>query len=99
MTKAQDRLGDLTKEDINFPKHLTAKIIHTALFLYNAPPRQFKSRVRFCAKEIGDNDMSYAMALLVLPKLVDNMQGSPEYKEWKEQHEWQRNTIVNKTIH
>ena len=72
--------------DINFPKHLTPKIVHTALFVHNAPTKEdIKTRVEWGAKEIGDEAMSFAMALLVLPTLMDNMQQhSPEYKAFKE---------------
>mgnify|MGYP003154032615 CR=1 FL=1 len=82
--KNTQRLGNLTKEDINFPKHLTPEIIHSALFVYNAPTHEeTTTRVKYCAKQIGDEAMSFAMALLVLPHLMEKMQGSPEYREWK----------------
>ena len=82
--KRQQRLGDLTKEDINFPKHLTPEIIHCALFVHNAPTKEeIKVRVEYCAKQIGNEAMSYAMALLVLPTLMDNMQQhSQDYKDF-----------------
>ena len=71
--------------DINFPKHLTPKIIHSALFVYNAPTKEDTTkRVEFCAKEIGDEDMSYVMALLVLPMLMNNMAQSSDYKDWQQ---------------
>ena len=86
MSKSNQRLGNLTKDDINFPKHLTPEIVHTALYIHNAPSKEdiFK-RVEHCAKEIGDEAMSYAMALLVLPTLMNNMRQSNEYKSWQEQ--------------
>ena len=84
MTKARDRLGNLTKDDINFPKHLTPEVVHTALYVYNAPNKlETIRRVEYCAKEIGDEAMSFAMALLVLPTLMNNMQQSDEYKDWQ----------------
>ena len=71
--------------DVNFPKHLTPKIIHSALFVHNAPSKEeIKVRVEYCAKEIGDEAMSFAMALLVLPDLMESTQRSPEYKAWQE---------------
>ena len=84
--KNTHRLGGLTKDDINFPNHLTPEIIHSALFVHNAPTKEeIKVRVEYCAKQIGNEAMSYAMALLVLPTLMDNMQQhSPEYKAFKE---------------
>jgi len=70
----------------NFPKHLTPKIIHSALFVHNAPTKEeIKIRVEHCAKEIGNEAMSFAMALLVLPALMDNMTNSNEYKDWQQQ--------------
>ena len=82
--KNTHRLGNLTKEDINFPKHLTPEIVHSALFVHNAPTKaEMITRVEYCAKQIGDKAMAFAMALLVLPTLMDNMrQHSPEYKDF-----------------
>jgi hypothetical protein len=87
MTKINnDRLGNLTRDDINFPKYLTPEIVHTALYIHNAPSKEdIVKRVEHCAKLIGDESMSYAMALLVLPTLMENMQQhSQEYKDFKE---------------
>ena len=82
--KNTHRLGNLTEDDISFPKHLTPEIVHTALYIHNAPRSEIKQRVEYCAKQIGDEAMSYAMALLVLPHLMDNMAQSNEYKDWKQ---------------
>ena len=72
--------------DINFPKHLTPKIIHSALFVHNAPTEEETIiRVKYCTKQIGDEAMLFAMALLVLPTLMNNMRDSTEYKAWQEQ--------------
>ena len=85
MSKSNQRLGNLTKDDINFPKHLTPEIVHTALYIHNAPSNEdIKERVEFSVKQIGEEAMSYAMALLVLPVLMDNMAQSQTYKDWKE---------------
>ena len=80
--KNTHRLGNLTEDDISFPKHLTPEIVHTALYIHNAPLSEIKQRVEYCAKQIGDKAMAYAMALLVLPTLMDNMKQSPEYKDF-----------------
>jgi len=86
--KTQQRLGNLTKDNINFPKHLTPEIVHSALFIHNADSKEeTMTRVEYCAKQIGNEAMSYAMALLVLPTLMDNMRDSAEYKSWKETKE------------
>ena len=70
-------------KDISFPKHLTPEIIHSALFVYNAPKEEVAVRIKHCAKHIGDEAMSYAMALLVLPELQKMTMQSDEYKEGK----------------
>ena len=81
--KNTHRLGNLTKEDISFPKHLTPEIIHSALFVHNAPTKEeIKIRVDYCAKQIGDESMQYAMALLVLLHLIDKIQDTQEYKDF-----------------
>ena len=73
-------------KDISFPKHLTPEIIHSALFVYNAPKEEVAQRVRYCAKQIGDEAMSFAMALLVLPDLQRLTMQTDEYKKWQEQN-------------
>ena len=77
---------DWTQGEISFPKHLTPEVIHSALFIHNAPSKEDTAkRVEHCAKLIGEELMSYAMSLLVLPMLMNNMKQSNEYKDWKEQ--------------
>ena len=81
--KRQQRLGNLTKDNINFPKHLTPEIIHSALFIHNAPTKEdIKTRVEYCAKQIGNEAMQYAMALLVLPHLIENTKDTQEYQDF-----------------
>ena len=66
--------------DINFPEHLTPKVIHTALFIHNAKDKaETVTRVEFCTKELGQKTMTYVMALLILPILMDNMTKSVDY--------------------
>ena len=86
-TKKEKQFGNPKSfgEGVMFPKHLSPKIFHSALFIYNAKSaEETKQRVEYCAKEIGDKAMSFAMALLVLPTLMNNMQQSDEYKEWQQ---------------
>ena len=86
-TKTEKQFGNSKSfgKDILFPEHLTPKTIHSALFIYNAKSaEETKQRVEYCAKEIGDEAMSFAMALLVLPTLMNNMQQSDEYKDWQQ---------------
>ena len=85
MTKINnDRLGNLTRDNINFPKHLTPEIVHTALYIHNAPSKEdIVKRTEYMSKQIGNEAMSYAMALLVLPTLMDNMrEHSQDYKDF-----------------
>ena len=78
-----DRLGNLTKDDINFPKHLTPEIVHTALYIHNAPTKEdVVKRSEYMAKQIGNKAMTYAMALLVLPHLIDKTTDTQEYKDF-----------------
>ena len=83
MSKSNQRLGNLTKEDINFPKHLTPEIIHTALLIHNAHDKiETMNRVKYCTKQIGEQAMSYAMALLVMPWLMEQGKDSTLYKDF-----------------
>ena len=80
-----NRLGNLTEEDINFPKWLTPEVVHTALYIHNAESKEdIIKRTEYMAKQIGGESMTYAMALLVLPTLMKNMQHSEEYKTWQD---------------
>ena len=73
---------DWTQGAVSFSKHLTPEVIHSALFIHNADSKEETARrVEHCAKLIGDELMSYAMALLVLPHLMDMTKNSPEYNE------------------
>ena len=85
--KKQKQFGrDWSDGELKFPEHLTPKIIHSALFIYNADSKEeTKQRVEYCAKEIGDKAMSFAMAMLMLPTLMNSMAQSQEYKTWNEQ--------------
>ena len=77
MSKNIHKLGDLTRDDLSFPKHLTPEIIHTALFIHNADDKaETITRVEFCTKDLGEKTMTYVMALLILPMLMDNMKQS-----------------------
>ena len=81
--KNTHKLGNLTDKDINFPKHLTPEIIHSALFVHNAPTKaETIIRAEYCAKQIGNEAMQYAMALLVLPHLIDQTKDTQEYKDF-----------------
>ena len=81
--KNTHRLGNLTKDNINFPKWLTPEVVHTALYVHNAPTKaEIVIRSEYCAKQIGNEAMQYAMALLVLPHLIDKTRDTQEYKDF-----------------
>ena len=83
MTKDNQRLGNLTKDDIKFPEHLTPEIVHTALYIHNADNKEdVIKRSEYMAKQIGNKTMTYAMALLVLPHLIEMTQDTSEYKDF-----------------
>ena len=88
MTKERNKLGDgklANGEEIKFPKHLTPEIIHSALFIGNADNMESAGhRIEYCAKQLGDEAMSYAMALLILPTLMELTKDSKEYKDFQE---------------
>ena len=89
MTKERNTLGNgklANGEIISFPKHLTPEIIHSALFISNADDKETAGqRIEYCSKQLGDEAMSYAMALLILPTLMEMTQQTKEYKDFKEQ--------------
>jgi len=81
--KAQQRLGNLTKDDINFPEHLTPEIIHSALYIYNSDCKEDTvKRVEYLTKKIGDKAMAFAMALLVMPTLMDMTKETQQYQDF-----------------
>jgi len=84
MSKSNQRLGTLTEKDINFPKWLTPEVVHTALYIHNAPSKEdIVKRTEYMSKQIGGEAMTFAMALLVLPHLIDNTKQSDEYKDFQ----------------
>ena len=86
MTKERNTLGNgklANGEVISFPKHLTPEIIHSALFISNADDNETAGkRIEYCSKQIGDEAMSYAMALLILPSLMEMAQQTKEYQDF-----------------
>ena len=86
MTKEKSFFGkDWTDGEIKFPKHLTPEIIHSALFIGNANNMESAGqRIEFCSKQLGDEAMSYAMALLILPTLMELSTQTQDYKDFLE---------------
>ena len=79
--------------DERAPKHLSSSVLSGALYIHNGKDAQEKTeRTQHVLNKIGPELASYAMALLVLPQLMDNMRDSNEYKEFKAQQ-------VSSTVH
>ena len=84
MSKNIHKLGDLTRDDLKFPEHLTPEVVHIALFIHNAECKEETiKRVEHGIKTVGEKTMTYVMALLVLPMLMDNMKHSKDYKDFQ----------------
>jgi len=78
-----DRLGNLTRDNISFPEHLTPEIVHTALYIHNADSKEeVVKRSEYMAKQLGNKAMTYVMALLVLPYLIEKTQDTTDYKDF-----------------
>ena len=88
MTKERNTLGNgklANGEEIKFPKHLTPEIIHSALFISNADDKETAGqRIEYCSKQLGAEAMSYAMALLILPTLMELSTQTKDYKDFLE---------------
>ena len=83
-----NRPGNITEEDMLFPKHLKPKVIHGALFIHNGKDTQDKlDRTELILKKLGPELTGYAMALLTLPQLIEKTQQSEEYKEFADQRQ------------
>jgi hypothetical protein len=84
MSKPQIRkLGNLTRDDIKFPEHLTPEVVHIALFIHNADCKEETiKRVEHGIKTVGEKTMAYVMAILVLPWLMDKTQDTTDYKDF-----------------
>ena len=85
-TKPKSFGKDWTQGAVNFPKHLTPEVIHSALYIHNAKDKEESMiRVEYIAKLVGDETMTYVMSQLILPKLMNDLKQSSEYSEWQEQ--------------
>ena len=80
------RLGNITEEDMLFPKHLKPQVIHGALFIHNGKDTDDKiKRTELILKKLGTELSTYVMALLTLPQLMDTVMKSGEYKQFKDE--------------
>jgi hypothetical protein len=69
--------------DKRAPKHLSSSVLSGALYIHNGKDVQEKvKRSEQVLNKIGAELASYAMALLVLPQMMDMMRDSREYKDF-----------------
>ena len=69
--------------DERAPKHLSSSVLSGALYIHNGKDAREKiERSEQVLNKIGKELTAYAMALLVLPQLMDNMRHTNEYKEF-----------------
>ena len=79
--------------DERAPKHLSTKVLSGALYIHNGKDVQEKvKRSEQVLNKIGPELTSYAMALLVLPQMMDMMRESDKYKDFADK-------IHTQTIH
>ena len=65
------------------PEHLSSKVLSGALYIHNGKDTDEKmKRTEQVLSKLGSKLASYAMALLVLPQLIEKTQESEEYKEF-----------------
>ena len=75
-----------SKEDIRVPEHLDLDIIKGALYIHNADDQsQANDRIEFLAKKLGNHKMTYVMAILMLPYLMQVVERSEEYTKYFEE--------------
>ena len=69
--------------DERAPKHLSTSVLSGALYIHNGKDADEKiNRTEQVLNKIGTELASYAMALLVLPQMMDMMRDHPDYKEF-----------------
>jgi hypothetical protein len=73
-------------KEVRVPEHLDLDIIKGALYIHNADEKTTADdRIRFLAKKLGDHKMTYVMALLMLPYLMEVVERSEEYQKYFEE--------------
>ena len=86
----KDRKGWI---DERAPKHLSSSVLSGALYIHNGKDVQEKvKRSEQVLNKIGAELAAYAMALLVLPQMMDMMRESSEYKEFADK-------LQSQTVH
>ena len=79
--------------DERAPKHLSSSVLSGALYIHTGKDTQEKiRRTDKVLNTIGAELTAYALALLVLPQMMDMMRESPDYKEFA-------NKLQSTTVH
>ena len=79
--------------DAKVPKHLSNTVLSGALYIHNGKDTQEQvERTMHVLNKIGKELASYALALLVLPQMMDMMRESDKYKEFADK-------LQSQTIH
>ena len=79
--------------DKRAPEHLSSSVLSGAIYIHNGKDTQEKlDRTEQVLKKIGKELTSYALALLVLPQMMDMMRDSDKYKEFADK-------LQSQTIH
>ena len=70
-------------EKLNAPEHLSSDVIVSALYVNNGKDAEEKlNRIEQITKKIGKEKVTYVMALLVLPHLIDDVMKTNKYKDF-----------------
>ena len=77
---------EIESDELKVPADLDLDIIKGAFYVHNADnKKQADDRIHFLAKNLGYHKMTYVMALLVLPYLMEIVERSEEYKKYFEE--------------
>jgi hypothetical protein len=77
---------EIDGDKLRVPEHLDLDIIKGALYIHNADDKQqADDRIHFLVKKLGDRKMTYVMAILMLPYLMEMVENSKEYKDYFEE--------------
>ena len=79
--------------DKRAPEHLSSSVLSGAIYIHNGKDTQEKlERTEQVLNKLGPKLSAYAMALLVLPQLIEKTQQSEEYKEFADK-------LQSQTVH
>ena len=79
--------------DKRAPKHLKSSVLSGSLYIHNGKDVQEKiERSEQVLNKIGKELTAYALALLVLPDMMDTMRERPDYKDFAD-------TLQSQTVH